>query len=157
MDVESLKGKVILDIIQKDDEELFFLLNDGSVFKMYHEQDCCERVYLYDIVGDFQDLIGSELLMAESSTKEPSQKEQKELCLEAGKWTFYKFATIKGYVDLRWLGNSNGYYSTSVYTQLLTLNDIKDNQELRKMIITYNHHKLNEKLEDKKHKLKQKI
>ena len=69
---------------------------------MYHSQDCCESVYIEDIEGDLQDLVGSPMLQAEevSNTNE--------------EWTFYKLATIKGYVTIRWCSYSTGPYSTSV-------------------------------------------
>ena len=71
-------------------------------------QDCCESVTIVDVVGNISALIGSPLLMADESTSDQANAS------ESGTWTFYKFATIKGYVDIRWLGESNGYYSESV-------------------------------------------
>ena len=66
-----------------------------------------------DIVGDLQDLVGEPLLLAEEVDGEtPVDFNVRDH--ESVTWTFYKFATRKGYVDVRWLGESNGYYSEGV-------------------------------------------
>ena len=110
LNVSELLGKTIVDIKQVGVEELYFNTSDGDTFKMYHEQDCCEGVYIESVVGDLEDLIGSPLLMAEEVTERGESSEWGD----THTWTFYKFATVKGYVTIRWLGESNGYYSESV-------------------------------------------
>lgn len=107
--IELLKNKVIEKIDRNGNESLIFRLKDGDTFKMYHDQDCCEDVYLEDIIGDLDDLIDSPIIMAELS-KNFKDLEYGNSCT----WSFYKLATIKGYVTLRWYGESNGYYSEEV-------------------------------------------
>ena len=77
---------------------------------MFHEQDCCESVQVEDVAGDMQDLVGSPIVQAEES----SNSDNPPLRCESFTWTFYRLATAKGQVVLRWLGESNGYYSESV-------------------------------------------
>ena len=84
---------------------------------MHHQQNCCENVYIEDIIGDLSDLIGSPILIAEEVTSDKNPETVKPEIIEyqdCFTWTFYKFATMKGYVDIRWYGESNGYYSESV-------------------------------------------
>lgn len=114
-EVKDLLGKTLLKA-DVGKEEIIFLTSDGDRYKMYHGQDCCECVEVEDVIGDIQDLVGAPLLMAEEIRHEndnPEGAPTKEY-QESFTWTFYKFATINGYVTIRWYGESNGYYSESV-------------------------------------------
>ena len=93
--------------------DLLFETANGERFMFSHQQDCCERVDINDIVGDLEDLVGEPLLVAEQVEGE-TPVDFNERDYESVTWTFYKFATRKGYVDVRWLGESNGYYSEGV-------------------------------------------
>ena len=94
--------------VKNGDDNIVFETSDGTCFKYNHWQDCCESVAIEDISGDLNDLIGSPVTMAEeTSGNNPDAG-------ESGTWTFYKFATVNGYVTIRWFGESNGYYSESV-------------------------------------------
>lgn len=98
--------------VENDEETIVFRTSCGYVFVLYHEQDCCESVTIESIVGDLQDLVGNPIGMAEEVIGESVYNEYDY----SQTYTFYKFATIKGYVDIRWVGESNGYYSESVNT-----------------------------------------
>jgi hypothetical protein len=110
VDVDVLLGKTLRSISGVDESDIIFTTSEGERYRMYHDQDCCEGVRIEDIDGDINDLVGTPLLQAE----EVSDYDGGELDEDSYTWTFYKFATIKGYVTLRWLGVSNGYYSEGV-------------------------------------------
>ena len=99
-------------VINRNSTEIAFYCESGNNYCMYHDQDCCEYVRLYDIVGDLEDLIGNPIL--KSSEDVGDEPDNVGYGNDSYTWTFYNLATIKGYVTLRWLGESNGYYSESV-------------------------------------------
>ncbi len=107
--VSELIGKVLTKIDDSIADELRFYTEDGECYRMYHEQDCCEHVYIEDICGDLTDLIGATIELAEEVSESGDDGWD-----GTHTWTFYKFATTKGYVTIRWYGSSNGYYSESV-------------------------------------------
>lgn len=108
----NIIGKTIIDIKTDNYEYISFLFNDGSAMQMYHSQDCCESVTIDDICGDLEDLIGTPILIAELRTNfNDNPKGEYD---ESFTWSFYTFRTVKGTVDIRWYGTSNGYYSEDV-------------------------------------------
>jgi|SRR3990167_7421284 len=109
---EELVGKTLTKI-ENTGTEITFTCDDGTEYKMYHDQDCCESVSVDDIVGDLEDLIGSPIINASEDSNTPAEAKDKEYD-ESFTWTFYNIATAKGYVTIKWYGTSNGYYSESV-------------------------------------------
>jgi len=107
-----LYGEILTEVegCKSGSDEVLFRTESGRTFKLYHSQDCCEYVRLEEVHGDIQDLIGVPILRAEESTNQDNPPEDPE----SWTWTFYRLQTIKGSVQLRWLGESNGYYSESV-------------------------------------------
>ena len=112
----DLIGKTFASVENVGGEELVFEATSGERYKFYHSQDCCESVTIEDIVGDLNDLVGSPITMAEEITHDQENPEGVRVpeCQNSFTWTFYKFATVKGSVTVRWYGESNGYYSESV-------------------------------------------
>lgn len=112
--IAELIGQTILRIDGRvGDEAMTLVMTDAKEYRFAHSRDCCEYVRINDICGDLGHLVGAPLLMAEEST---NSEDSTEIIMspDSFTWTFYKFATIKGYVTIRWLGESNGYYSERV-------------------------------------------
>lgn len=81
--ISDLIGKTLTKIIVNKgngDDEILFYSEDGAIFKMYHEQDCCEGVWIEDICGDLNSLIGSPIFMADelSNSDNPPQRIYRE-------------------------------------------------------------------------------
>lgn len=113
---EDLKGKTLVGVTgAKGDERMVFTCLDGDQYELVHVEDCCETVLIEDVCGDLSDLVG-EVLTAEEVSSEgyPPPVSEGGYTPESYSWTFYRIGTARGLVTVRWLGESNGYYSESV-------------------------------------------
>lgn len=115
--LRKLIGQTVVEIkdMRLGSDDCKLITKEGNELRLYYRQDCCASCDIVQIDGDIEDLLDSPILMAEEVSndcqdKPPGQDWQSE----SFTWTFYKFATVKGYVTLRWYGSSNGYYSESV-------------------------------------------
>jgi hypothetical protein len=114
VDFDVLRGKTIEELsgLTKDSEEVTIKTTDGNVYTLLHIQDCCEGVSLYDYESDCTNYNGAVILSAEETISSDFPSPHKYS--DSHTWTFYKLETSKGGLWMRWLGESNGYYSESV-------------------------------------------
>lgn len=110
----ELRGRILCRA-EQDDEELRLYLTDDHYVRLYHAQDCCESVWIEDVCGDLQDLIGEPLTEAEEVRGYTGPEQD----YESYTWTFYRFGTRRGSVTVRWLGHSNGYYGEGVSVAII--------------------------------------
>lgn len=112
INISTFLGKTIIKVSggHKGSEEIIFEMSDGTSYRMFHWQDCCEHVSVEDVDGDLQELIGNQILLAEEVSNSSENTSDYDSCT----WTFYKLSTVKASCTIRWLGISNGYYSESV-------------------------------------------
>ena len=110
------KNKVIKKIVglEQYSEAVYVIFTDNFVLKFYHEQDCCEDVLLEDF----------DLGMIDDAAKLPQvigiEESESDQEIDHGHqtWTFYRIHTSQGDIWMRWMGESNGYYSEDVDVKL---------------------------------------
>ena len=117
MSVRELIGKTMKSVeVNSGRDEIIWACDDGTKYKMFHDQECCESVTIEDICGNLENLVGAPIIIAEESTNSDFPKDEDD---ESFTWSFYKFATNKGYVDMRWYGTSSGWYSERVNFEII--------------------------------------
>lgn len=120
VEFETLKGKTITKIVGMIEHSgmVEFYTRCGRKYTMLHFQDCCEDVSIEDVCGDVEDLLDSEIVVAEEVKNDDDVMLAQAILegnhYESATWTFYKLDTVNGGVTIRWLGTSNGYYSEEV-------------------------------------------
>lgn len=108
--ISDLVNKVITKVtgLCKWSGEIQFICDDGTVFIMTHLQDCCESVSVEEVNFSIPENTPFRIIKAEERTRIGENDYEHET------YTFYDIQTDKGYLQIRWHGTSNGYYSESV-------------------------------------------
>jgi hypothetical protein len=105
----ELKGQTIIDIVVGD--ATYITTNTGK-YQIYHLQDCCESVSHYKTIGNVEDIIDSPITLAEDDYGDPDWYDG--TYYDSHTWTSFFLETVKGRVELWFLGESNGYYSETM-------------------------------------------
>jgi len=121
LDISTIVGKTLIavNVVESHtgDDHIMMKFDDGTYYKMFHEQDCTEYVQIESIDVSLQHLIGSPILVAEqrsTSDGDTDHYAKDGTDPDSSTWTFYRISNIRSTSVLRWYGMSNGYYSERV-------------------------------------------
>lgn len=115
--ISLLLGKTLTRVTATE-YEVHFECSDGNNFRLYHMQDCCEHVRVFKTEGNWTDLIGKQIESTwEETITDGNPPEVVYKTYGSYTWTVYTIRAAGASVDCIWLGESNGYYSESVYFQ----------------------------------------
>lgn len=106
----DLVGKRILGItgLREGSEEIQ-IHTDVGIYRLYHDSECSESVEVAQVDGDPADVIGQIVVVAEVR-----ETDMEDSLMDCARWTFYTIRAVRGDLDFRWFGASNGYYSVDV-------------------------------------------
>lgn len=117
-------GARLLEVSGRQGDEEITLITDVGALRFFHTQDCCESFRLADIAGDLASCVGRTIVSIEESTNEDDRPSES---YESFTWTFYLITFDNAErVTLRFLGESNGYYSERVDLSWTPATPVKD-------------------------------
>ena len=112
--IENIVGRTISTVrLSTDGDELFLFFEGGGMAKLYHCQDCCESVVLEtNSLEELSPLEGQTVLTAEEVVDYHTTEYGDQ------QYTFYNIQGNQSNANLRWYGESNGYYSIGVTVEV---------------------------------------
>lgn len=123
------KPEKILKCIKTD--ESLTLITNLRTYEIYHEQECCEEVWLADVGDlDLEEILNEELIGFDRVVSKGEVSKD-----EYGTFTFITIRTNKDSYQLRFCGTSNGYYSETAIISVYSHN--KENEQEIEHLIEY--------------------
>jgi hypothetical protein len=95
-------------------DNALYIFTSHQVILIRHVRECEEEVYIANDTESLSNIVGSYLREIRVTT------EKKSLENVSTTWTFVNIQTDKDSCNLRWVGESNGYYSETVQVEDIT-------------------------------------
>lgn len=114
--LNELIGKTFYEIKKRGDN-ISFTDMEGTVYKFNSYHSGFSETFLEDIEGELSDLANSKIIIAEMVKKTEnynSDLKRASPYYDYSQWVFYKFATLKGYVTIKWRCEASANYSSEV-------------------------------------------